>query len=123
MLTCALPGPPALPAAAGLVQQVQRARVYDVRAPAQPTAALLELSLADWGNCQYSRNFMRRGYMAECQSHPRAHPARRDFWTGVKPDDLIVVVENVTRGAARLVERLGEAERESVSDVPARDAG
>ena len=69
-------------------------------------AALLELALADWGNCQYARNFMRRGLIAECQSHPRAHPERRDFWGGVKPDDLVVNVENVTRGVVRLIERL-----------------
>ena len=69
-------------------------------------AALLELALADWGNCQYARSFARRGYASECQSHPRAHPARLDFWAGIKPDDLIVQVENVTRGVQRLMEKL-----------------
>ena len=69
-------------------------------------AALLELALQDWGNCQYSKNLLRRGCIAECQTHPRLHPERKEFWSGVKIDDVVVHVENVTHGVARLMERL-----------------
>jgi len=69
-------------------------------------AALLELALDDWGNCQYSKDFLRRGYVAACQSHPRAHPERHEFWSGIKFDDLIVRVDNVSRGVDALIESL-----------------
>ena len=78
------------------------------RPDSAPGGALLELALHDWGNCQYAREFARRGYVTECQSHPRAHPERREFWGGVKPDDLVVRVDNITRAVDRLVGRLAD---------------